>query len=56
MDSNKKEYKEFLEKIDNTEFISNEELDNMDFYELAYYVQSLNQIEKTFESFSEEDK
>lgn len=35
---------EFLKKIDNIELVSDEELAKMDFYELAFYMQSLNQI------------
>ena len=36
---------ELLKKIDNTTLISDDELEKMDFYELAYYIQTLNQIE-----------
>ena len=38
------ERNEFLKKIDNIELVSDEELAKMDFYELAFYMQSLNQI------------
>ena len=34
-----------LQEIDNTKLVSEEELDNMDFYELCYYMQNLNIID-----------
>lgn len=36
---------ELINKIKNTELIPDEELDKMDFYELAYYMQTLNMID-----------
>ena len=36
---------ELIKKIDNIPLIPDEELGKMDFYELAYYVQTLNNIE-----------
>lgn len=39
-----KEYEELLKKIDDIELVSEEQLKDMDFYELAYYMQTLNQI------------
>lgn len=36
---------ELLKKIDNIELIPENELKNMDFYELAYYMQTLNIID-----------
>ncbi len=41
---NQDEALELLKKIDNIEFVPKEELDKMDFYELAYYMQVLNQL------------
>ena len=38
------EKKKFLKEIDNVELLSDEMLKDMDFYELAFYMQSLNQI------------
>lgn len=38
---------ELLKKIDNIEFVPKEELDKMDFYELACYMQVLNQLTET---------
>jgi len=34
-----------LKKIDQIKLIPDEELENMDFYELAYYMQTLNMID-----------
>ena len=49
---NKKEMKEelekFIKKIDDIEFIPDKLLKDMDFYQLAYYVQTLNNVENTF--------
>lgn len=36
---------ELLKKIDNIELIPENELKNMDFYDLAYYMQTLNIID-----------
>lgn len=51
-DINKKEKKEeldnFIKKIDDIEFIPDKLLKDMDFYQLAYYVQTLNNVENTF--------
>ena len=44
MNDNKK-MDELLQKIDNIPLISDDELENMDFYELSYYMQTLNQID-----------
>ena len=40
-----KDIKELKEKVDNIELVPDEELKNMDFYELAYYMQTLNMID-----------
>ena len=40
-----KEFDELLKKIDNIKLVSNDDLDKMDFYELCYYMQTLNQID-----------
>lgn len=49
---NKKEKKEelekFIKKIDDIEFIPDKLLKDMNFYQLAYYVQTLNNVENTF--------
>jgi len=36
---------ELLTKIDNTELVPDEEIKNMDFYDLAYYMQTLNMLD-----------
>ena len=43
--NNNNEFNKLLENIDNIPMLDDENLKNMDFYELAYYVQSLNQVE-----------
>ncbi len=40
-----KEINKILENIDNISMLDDEEMKKMDFYELAYYVQTLNRIE-----------
>ena len=45
MNDSDKEFNKVLENIDNIPMLDDEDLKKMDFYELAYYVQSLNQIE-----------
>ncbi len=40
-----KEVNKILENIDNISMLDDEDLKKMDFYELAYYVQTLNQID-----------
>jgi hypothetical protein len=45
MSENEKEYNDLLKEIDNIPLIPDEDLDNMDFYELCYYMQSLNQLD-----------
>ena len=42
MNENDKQMDELLERIDNIPLVPEEELDNMDFYELCYYMQNLN--------------
>lgn len=54
MENENKEYNDLLEKIDNIELIPSEELKNMDFYQLAYYMQSLNMIDSLSELKEEE--
>lgn len=44
-DNNEKKYQKMLTQIDNIELIPNKEIKNMDFYELAYYMQTLNLID-----------
>lgn len=39
------EIKKVLENIDNIPLLDDEDLKTMDFYELAYYAQALNQID-----------
>ena len=45
MEENNKEMEELLTKIDNVKLIDEKELDNMNFYELCYYMQTLNVID-----------
>lgn len=45
---------ELLKKIDNIELIPDEEIKNMDFYQLSYYMQTLNMID-SLEENKEED-
>lgn len=45
MEKEMKQAKELVKKIDNTELLSDEDLDKMDFYQLSYYLQTLNQID-----------
>ena len=45
MEENNKEMAELLKKIDETKLIDEKELDNMNFYELCYYMQTLNVID-----------
>ena len=40
-----KELKDILKKVDDTELVPNEDLKDMDFYQLAYYMQTLNAID-----------
>ena len=44
MDS-EKDFTEMLNNIDNIDLIPEENLKDMDFYELAYYMQTLNMID-----------
>ena len=43
--TNEKELNELLNKIDNIKLVSKDDLDKMDFYELCYYMQTLNTID-----------
>ncbi len=55
MDEKEKlEYNDLLKKIDDVQLIPKEELDNMDFYDLCYYMQTLNQIDSLSNTESEE--
>ena len=45
MNDNVKNIDDLLNKIDNVKLIDEKELDNMDFYELCYYMQNLNIID-----------
>lgn len=40
------EMDKIIKKVDDIELVPDEELENMDFYDLAYYIQTLNNIEK----------
>lgn len=44
-DNDEKKYQKMLTQIDNIELIPDKEIKNMDFYELAYYMQTLNLID-----------
>ena len=48
-----KTIEDVLTKIDNIELVPEEELKNMDFYELAYYMQTLNMIDSIDDEESE---
>ena len=43
--SNDQELKDLLKTLDNTELVPDEMLDDMDFYQLAYYMQTLNALD-----------
>ena len=45
MNDSDKNINKLLENIDNIPMLDDKDLKEMDFYELAYYVQSLNQLE-----------
>ena len=55
MSDNDKEFNKVLENIDNIPMLDDKDLKDMDFYELAYYVQSLNQIESLANDDESED-
>jgi len=55
MEDEKKEYDELLKKVDDVEFVPEEKLEEMDFYELAYYMQTLNQVSKLGDDESREE-
>ena len=46
MNDSDKKVDELLKKIDDVQLVSEKEFKNMDFYELAYYMQTLNQIDE----------
>ena len=56
MDNNDFEINGILNKIDSIELISDEEVDKMDFYQLAFYMQTLNQIDALGSNNGGEDK
>ena len=45
MNNNEENMNDLLEKIDSVKLIDEKELDNMNFYELCYYMQNLNIID-----------
>ena len=45
MNESDKKIDEILDNIDKIPLVSSDELDNMDFYELCYYMQTLNMID-----------
>ncbi len=45
MNNSENDFNKVLENIDNIPMLDDEDLKKMDFYELAYYVQTLNQID-----------
>lgn len=47
---------ELKKQIDDVELVPDEELKNMDFYELAYYMQTLNVIDDVFNNTGDGDK
>lgn len=42
-----KDFEKILNKVDNVDLVPDDMLKDMDFYELAYYMQSLNSISST---------
>lgn len=52
MNENNKKLNELLETINNVELLSTDDLKEMDFYQLAYYMQTLNLLD----SINEEEK
>lgn len=45
MNNNIENIDDLLNKIDNVKLVDEKELDNMNFYELCYYMQNLNIID-----------
>lgn len=45
MNNSENDFNKVLENIDNIPMLDDEDLKKMNFYELAYYVQTLNQID-----------
>lgn len=45
MNEKEKKAKDLLDKIDKVELLSDEIVDNMDFYQLSSYIQTLNMID-----------
>ncbi len=43
--NDEKEFDELLNNIDNIKLVNDEDFDKMDFYELCYYMQTLNNID-----------
>lgn len=53
MNESEKNLDQILDTIDNIELIPEEEMNNMDFYELSYYMQTLNMIDSITEEGEE---
>ena len=45
VNNNQNEIEDLLKRIDDIELVKEEDLKDMDFYELAYYMQNLNIID-----------
>lgn len=50
---NNKQIDEILKKFNEIEYATDEEIENMDFYELAFYAQCLNNIEGMYNEIEE---
>ena len=55
MNEDIKDINSLIQKINDIKLVPEEELKNMDFYELAYYMQSLNTIEAIGKDIEEGD-
>ncbi|MBR2828520.1 MAG: hypothetical protein IKE70_04750 [Bacilli bacterium] len=51
-----KELEKIIKNVDDIELIPDNELENMDFYDLAYYIQTLNSIENIGKNEKSEDE
>ena len=46
---------EIIDNLNNIKELTNEELDEMNFYEKALYIQTLNEIEKLYDEVGGDD-
>ena len=54
--NNEQELKDLLKKLDEKALIPDEMIDDMDFYQLAYYMQTLNALDSLSEENTEGDE